>query len=103
MLKNLRTWLQRHSGNDRQRPLRLPAGVIVAEQGLQHRSEAGGGRSVTALLHEAYVVMRLDNRSSWYATWQPRLGDWELLHLDEEPQAAPQPAPRPLPRLASAQ
>ena len=92
MLKILRQWLNpglrpdaaRADGPYRNRSLPLPAGIIIAEQGLCHQPEAASGRAVTALLDEAYVVMQLDNRSRWYATWQPYPGNWDLLHLDEE-------------------
>jgi len=73
------------------RSLRLPAGIIIAEQGLRHQPDAARGHAVTALLDEAYVVMQLDNRSRWYATWRPYPGNWDLLHLDEEEQTAIEP------------
>ena len=88
MLKKLRSWLHPDSahvaGPYRSRSLPLPAGAIVAEQGLRHLHEAPGVHAVTALLDEAYVVVQLDRHRRWYATWQPYLDSWELLHLDAE-------------------
>jgi hypothetical protein len=77
MLKMLRSWLNPDSAQP------LPAGTIVAELGLRHVQDAPGIHSVTALLDEAYVVVQLDHQRRWYATWQPYLGSWDLLHLDE--------------------
>ena len=92
MLKMLRLWLHPASaqmdGPYRSRSLPLPAGTIVAEQGLQHLLDAPGGRAVTALLDEAYVVMQLLDRGRWYAAWQPYLGRWDRLHLVAEDAAA---------------
>ena len=91
MLKMLRLWLNPASaqmdGPYRSRSLPLPAGIIVSEQGLRHLHDAPGGHAVTAHLDEAYVVMQLLNRSRWYAAWQPYLGRWDLLLLDEEDSA----------------
>ena len=105
MLKMLRLWLHPDSaqadGPYRNLSLPLPAGTIVAEQGLRHVHEAPGIHAVTALLDEAYVVMRLDNRCRWYATWQPYLGSWDLLHLDAEDEAAVEQTAA-LPRSAAA-
>ena len=87
MLKMLRSWLNPDSaqadGRYRNPSLPLPAGTIVAELGLRHVQDAPGIHSVTALLDEAYVVVQLDHQRRWYATWQPYLGSWDLLHLDE--------------------
>jgi hypothetical protein len=97
MLKLLQRWLHTQAGPAQPagegRRLRLPAGTILAEQGLAHQRDASGGHTVMALLDEAYVVLRLDLHCCWYATWQPYLGSWELLHLDEEEQAAAEEAP----------
>ena len=71
-------------GPYRSRSLPLPAGSIVAEQGLRHAQDMPGVHAVTAALDEAYVVVQLDQHRRWYATWQPYLDSWELLHLDAE-------------------
>ncbi|MFI4979441.1 MAG: hypothetical protein ACHQIO_03760 [Nevskiales bacterium] len=96
MLKKLRSWLHPDSahvdGPYRSRSLPLPAGTIVAEQGLRHLHDAPGVHTVTALLDEAYVVVQLDPHRRWYATWQPYLGNWELLHLDAEDEHGTGPA-----------
>jgi hypothetical protein len=93
MLKRLRMWLHPDTAAPQlrcaSRTLRLPAGTIVAEQGLLHLRGAPGGHAVVALLDEAYVVVRLGQGHCWYATWQPYLGSWELLHLEEENQPGP--------------
>ena len=103
MLKMLRHLLGPDSvtrdGPHRNHTLHLPAGVIVAELGLQHRQDARSGPSVTPLQDEAYMVMRLDNGSCWYAAWHPYLGHWDLLNLDQDQQNGIEPAtapPRPL-------
>lgn len=92
MLKMLRLWLNPDSalvdGRYRSPSLPLPAGTIVAEQGLHHVHDTPGIHTVTALLDEAYVVVQLDDQHRWYATWQPYLGSWDLLHLDAEDRAA---------------
>lgn len=92
MLKKLRSWLHpdsaRTDGPYRGRSLLLPAGAIVAEQGLRHVQETPGVHAVTAALDEAYVVVQLDRHRRWYATWQPYLDSWELLHLDAEDETA---------------
>jgi len=107
MLKMLRLWLNPASahadGPYKSRSLPLPAGTIVAEQGLRHLHDTPGGHAVTAQLDEAYVVMQLLDRGRWYAAWQPYLGRWDLLHLDEEDAAAVAPAailPHPAKALA---
>lgn len=72
--------------------LRLPEGAIVAEQGLRHLPRDARGRSVQALMDEAYVVVRTDPRSQWYATWRPYSGGWDLLRMHDDPlllEAAP--------------
>ncbi len=92
MLKMLRLWLNPNSaqaeGRYRNLSLPLPAGIIVAEQGLRHVHDEPGIHAVTAALDEAYVVMQLDNHRRWYATWQPYLGSWDLLYLDAVDEAA---------------
>jgi hypothetical protein len=68
--------------------LRLPQGAIVAEQGLRHLTDRAGARSVQALMDEAYVVVRTDNHTHWYATWLPYAGGWDLLRLEDDFQPA---------------
>ena len=101
MLKLLRLWLHpaaaHADGPYKGRSLPLPAGTIVAEQGLRHLHDTPGGHAVTAQLDEAYVVMQLLDRGRWYAAWQPYLGRWDLLHLDEEDAAAATVAPAAIP------
>jgi hypothetical protein len=64
--------------------LRLPEGAIIAEQGLRHLPRDARGRSVQALMDEAYVVVRTDPLSQWYATWRPYSGGWDLLRMQDE-------------------
>jgi hypothetical protein len=64
--------------------LRLPAGTIVAEQGLRHLTDHAGARTVQALMDEAYVVVRTHDQSHWYATWLPYAGGWDLLRLEDD-------------------
>ena len=68
--------------------LRLPRGTIVAEQNVRHLPSISlatpAVHLVAPLLEEAYIVVRLDDGSSCYATWQPYAGSWQLLHLDAE-------------------
>jgi len=107
MLNKLRKLLQNEAPMERlalaehvQRgpSLRLPPGAIVAELGLRHLPEAAGARTVQAQMDEAYVVVRTGARVQWYATWQPYRGDWELLSLDDEADAAAEPEAELAPR-----
>jgi hypothetical protein len=79
------------------KPLQLPSGRIVAEQGLCHR-----GGAVTAADDEAYVVVQRGDRSHWYAAWQPYAGRWDQVELDAEDGYAVEPAPAPRARRALA-
>ena len=63
--------------------LRLPAGQILAEEGVSR-----GGRSVMPVCEEAYVVIRLNRSTHCYATWYPVAARWELQHI-EAGRAAP--------------
>lgn len=63
--------------------LRLPAGRILAEEGVSR-----GGRSVTPACEEAYVVVQLNRGTHCYATWYPLAARWELQHI-EAGRAAP--------------
>ncbi len=63
--------------------LHLPAGRILAEEGVSR-----GGRSVTPVCEEAYVVVRLDHATHCYATWYPPAARWELQRI-EAGRAAP--------------
>ncbi len=80
-------------------PLHLPPGAIVAELGLHHLPATAGARAVRAQMDEAYVVVRTAANEQWYATWQPYRGDWDLLSLEDEAEAAVEPAAAPAPRL----
>ncbi|HWY25523.1 MAG TPA: hypothetical protein VNX47_11425 [Nevskia sp.] len=79
--------------------LRLPSGTIVAEQGLRHLPGSDGCRTVQASMDEAYVVVRTDPRSQWYATWQPYSGDWSLLRMEDELDTQTADLSVPAPRL----
>lgn len=80
--------------------LPLPEGAIVAEQGLRHLSREAGSRIVQALMDEAYVVVRTDPYSQWYATWQPYNGGWDLLHMRDDQPLEPIPVALSHPRRA---
>jgi hypothetical protein len=75
--------------------LLLPPGPIVAEQGVCHVPETGPARTVVPVLHEAYVVVQLDEHRRCYATWLPDCTSWDLLCLDVDPAAACSPASLP--------
>jgi hypothetical protein len=75
--------------------LRLPSGAIIAEQGLRHLPDRAGARTVQALMDEAYVVVRTNDNTHWYATWLPYAGGWDLLRLEDDfPPAQPARLPR---------
>jgi hypothetical protein len=75
--------------------LPLPLGSVIAEQGVEYvRLEAG--HLAQPVLDEAYVVMRLYDQSSWYATWEPYASGWSLLRLDAEAEPAANDADFPL-------
>jgi hypothetical protein len=67
--------------------LPLPLGSIIAEQGVE-LLRLKAGQLAQPVLDEAYVVMRLYDRSSWYATWEPYAAGWSLLRLDPETEPA---------------
>jgi hypothetical protein len=72
--------------------LLLPPGAIVAEQGVCHVPETGAARTVVPVLHEAYVVIQLNEHRRCYATWLPDCTSWDLLCLEIDPAAAGSPA-----------
>jgi hypothetical protein len=110
MLNRLRKWLRPAPPPERAWladqvwrgiALRLPRGTIVAELGLRHLSDRAGMRTVQALMDEAYVVVRTNDHTHWYATWLPYREGWDLLRLEDDFSPAQPAAPLPRARRAA--
>jgi len=70
------------------RALRLPPGELIAEEGVclvRHR----GGAHLLPRQDEAWVALRLDHGSGWYALWCPHALRWEVLSFEVERAAVP--------------
>ncbi len=71
--------------------LQLPAGELIAEEGvlLLRDSAAESGHRAVPGCDEAWIALRLDDRAGWYAVWCPHATRWEVLSFEVEQAAVP--------------
>jgi hypothetical protein len=73
------------------RSLQLPAGELIAEEGvllLRDSNTESGHRAVPGC-DEAWIALKLDQRAGWYAIWCPHAARWEVLSFEVEQAAVP--------------
>jgi hypothetical protein len=62
--------------------LRLPPGELIAEDGVLRLE--GAAEQVMAKHDEAWIALKLDAGTGWYAIWCPYDQRWEVLSFDLE-------------------
>ena len=62
--------------------LPLPAGEVIAADGVQYQPGGSGQLSVAPSWDEAYVIVQLHDGVRWQATWLPYAGQWQTQRLE---------------------